>query len=91
MGLMTHKKDGERRSLKRSIAWLGFVALLLAFGTTAWKGKITSDMFITFPIGALIFYAPQLAVTLLQIWKGIFVPLTPQSAASKQQDFGGDV
>jgi hypothetical protein len=92
MGIVIYKDRTGRNSLKRVIAFLGFVFLSLAFGLMAWKGKITQQMFYTYPVGILLLYAPQLAITLLKIWKGQCVPAdTPPAAADKKADFGGDV
>lgn len=54
-------------SLKRTIAFLGMVCLCYKFVA---GGRWTDSVFFYFPLGLTILYAPQLAVTLLNIWKG---------------------
>lgn len=58
-------------SLKRTIAFFGFLFMSIAFNLAAFKGRISADMFITYPLGLIILYLPQLAVTMLKIWKGV--------------------
>ena len=58
-------------SLKRSIAFVGFIIMSVAFINASIFGRITGEMFLTYPIGLTILYIPQLAITLLRIWKEI--------------------
>lgn len=64
------KNDSCQNSLKRIIAFFGFLIMSIAFCIAAYKAKITAEMFITYPLGLVILYVPQLAITLLKIWKG---------------------
>mgnify|MGYP001564626353 CR=1 FL=1 len=57
-------------SLKRSIAFTGFIIMSVSFVSASIFGRITADMFVTFPLGLVILYVPQLAVTLLRVWRG---------------------
>ena len=63
-------KNGDKGySLKRSIAFMGFIIMSGAFINASIFGRITGEMFLTYPIGLTILYIPQLAVTLLRIWR----------------------
>lgn len=65
-------KNGDgKNSLKRSIAFFGFIILSWGFILTALHGRTQAIVFIYYPLGLVILYAPQLAITLLKIWKGI--------------------
>lgn len=64
------KNGSGQNSLKRSIAFFGFLFMSIAFCLAALKGKITAEMFLTYPLGLVILYVPALAITLLKIWKG---------------------
>lgn len=64
------RNGAGKASLKRCIAFFGFLIVSIAFILMGWHGKLSSDSFITYPIGLTILYAPQLSVTLLKIWKG---------------------
>ena len=68
--LLIIKNGGGQNSLKRIIAFFGFLFMSIAFCLAAFKGRITAEMFLTFPLGLVILYAPSLAVTLLKVWKG---------------------
>lgn len=72
MGLkltITKEKDGQR-SLKRSIAFFGSLIISGGFIMMSYRGKLTSETFLTYPLGLIILYLPSLAITLLKIWKG---------------------
>lgn len=64
------RNEQDRNSLKRIIAFFGFLIMSVAFSLAAYKGKITAEMFLTYPMGLVVLYAPSLAITLLKIWKG---------------------
>lgn len=64
------KNGGGQNSLKRIIAFFGFLFMSIAFCIASYKTKITAEMFITYPLGLVILYVPQLAINLLKIWKG---------------------
>lgn len=69
--LTLEDKDGEQRqSLKRIIAFSGFVIMSAAFCLTAYRGRIQAEAFLTYPLGLVILYVPQLAMNMLKIWKG---------------------
>lgn len=69
--MLTIIKNGNNKySLKRSIAFVGFIIMSIAFINASIISRITAEMFITYPLGLVILYAPQLAITLLKIWKG---------------------
>ncbi len=107
MGIVIYKDRTGRNSLKRVIAFIGLVIMSAVFCLAAYRGRITDGMFLTYPIGLAVLYAPQLAITLLKIWKGICEPQPPvwqpgkmerpepwpdpPAAGDKKQDFGGDV
>lgn len=63
--------DGNKYSLNRIIAFVGFLAMSGAFLLAAYQTRITAEMFVTYPLGLLILYVPRLAVVLLKIWKGV--------------------
>lgn len=92
MGVVIYKDKTGRNSLKRVIAFIGLLVISAAFCLAAYKGRITDNMFLTYPLGLVILYAPQLAVTLLKIWKGQCVPEHEGSPGKdRRQDFGGDI
>lgn len=94
MGIVIYKDKTGRNSLKRVIAFIGLVVLSTAFCLAAYRGRITDGMFLTYPIGLAVLYAPQLAITLLKIWKGVCEPqsgVRSQESGDRKQDFGGDV
>ncbi|MEK7075932.1 MAG: hypothetical protein AAB948_04030 [Patescibacteria group bacterium] len=64
------KNGGGQNSLKRMIAFFGFLILSGGFVLMAYKGKLGSETFLTYPLGLIILYVPQLAINLLKIWKG---------------------
>lgn len=49
----------------------GFIILCFGFLDMSNAGKLTADMFWTFPLGSTVFYFPRLAEKLLKLWKGI--------------------
>ena len=57
--------------LKRVIVGLAGIPMAFGFMKQAWHGALTSEMFLTFPLGIVILYSPQLAIHLLEIWKGM--------------------
>ena len=92
MGVVIYKDKTGRNSLKRVIAFIGLLVISAAFCLAAYKGRITDNMFLTYPLGLLILYAPQLAVTLLKIWKGQCEPAHHDpEARDRRQDLGGDI
>lgn len=70
MELRIIKNGNNQNSLKRTIAFFGFLIISVAFCMDAYKGRITAEMFLTYPLGLVILYAPALAIKLLEIWKG---------------------
>lgn len=64
-------KEGDSYSIKRIIAFVGFVIMSGVFCCQAYKGTVTAEAMVTYPLGVTILYAPQLSVTLLSLWKGI--------------------
>lgn len=68
--LLIIKNGGGQNSLKRIIAFFGFLILSGGFILMAYKGKLGSETFLTYPLGLVILYVPALAIKLLQIWKG---------------------
>lgn len=64
------KNGGGQNSLKRMIAFFGFLILSGGFVLMAYKGKLGSETFLTYPLGLIILYVPSLAIKLLEIWKG---------------------
>lgn len=68
--LLIIKNGGGKNSLKRTIAFFGAVILSGGFVLMAYKGKLGSETFLTYPLGLIILYVPQLAINLLKIWKG---------------------
>lgn len=70
LNITMEDRGNRQQSLKRIIAFFGFLFMSAAFCLAAFKGKISAEMFLTYPTGLIILYAPALAVTLLKIWKG---------------------
>ncbi len=70
MDLKLIKESGNQNSCKCIIAFFGFLIMSFAFCLASYQTKISDSMFITYPIGLIILYAPQLAINLLKIWKG---------------------
>lgn len=70
MELKIIKNGGGQNSLKRIIAFFGFLFMSIAFCIMAYKGKLGSETFLTYPLGTVLLYCPQLAINLLKIWKG---------------------
>lgn len=70
MELKIIKNGGGQNSLKRIIAFFGFLILSSGFILMAYKGKLGSETFLTYPLGLVILYVPSLAINLLKIWKG---------------------
>ncbi len=70
MDLKLIKEAGNQNSLKRIIAFFGFLIMSFAFCIASYQTKISSEMFITYPLGLIILYVPQLAINLLKIYKG---------------------
>lgn len=68
--LLIIKNGGGQNSLKRMIAFFGSLILSGGFVLMAYKGKLGSETFLTYPLGLVILYAPSLAIKLLEIWKG---------------------
>jgi hypothetical protein len=64
------KKILKAFRLKRFIVYAAGIPLMAGFLKQAFEGKLTHEMFITFPLGIVILYSPQLAIHLLTIWKG---------------------
>lgn len=89
MGLMIQKERATgRNSLKRIAFIIGGIALTIGFGFMGYKGKLTYQMFYAYPIGLVLLYAPQLAVTLLKIWKGVPDSTSPQAVSPAKE---GDI
>ena len=61
--------SSSQNSLKRIIAFFGFLILSGGFILMAYKGKLVWQMFLSFPAGAVLLYSPQLFKDLLLIWK----------------------
>jgi len=68
--LLIIKNGGGQNSLKRIIAFFGSIILSGGFVLMAYKGKLGSETFLTYPMGLIILYVPSLAIKLLEIWKG---------------------
>lgn len=64
------RNGSNKNSLKRVIAFFGFLILSGGFILMAYKGKLNSETFLTYPLGLIILYAPSLAIALLKIWRG---------------------
>jgi len=67
------KEGNGKNSLKRSIAFFGFLFMSFAFCLAAYKGSINAAMFITYPTGMLILYLPSLAIAILKIFKSNYI------------------
>lgn len=68
--ILRDKESGAPVSMKRSIALVGFIIMCVAFAVQSYRGGVTAEMFLTFPLGLIVLYVPQLAITLLKIWRG---------------------
>ena len=65
------KNARGQNSLKRVIAFFGFIALTVGFILMAKQGKLDANTFWTYPLGLTILYFPALAIKLFEIWKGV--------------------
>lgn len=67
------EQDGpnDGMSLKRLIAFTGFILLSIALVFDAVRdGRVAAEVYVTYPLGVTILYAPQLALQLIKAWKG---------------------
>lgn len=69
-GIKIIKNGGGQNSLKRIIAFFGFLIMSGGFILMGYKGKLASETFLTYPLGVIFLYFPQLAKDLLLIWRG---------------------
>ena len=67
---VTLNEQGNKHSLKRLIAFYGSIIISCGFCLVAYKGRLSAEMFLTYPMGLTILYAPQLAIELIRVWKG---------------------
>jgi len=65
------KNSKGQMSLHRNVAVWGSLILSAAFGMMAYRGKLSPEAFLTYPLGLLILNVPSLAIKLLKIWRGV--------------------
>lgn len=58
-------------SLSRSVALMTFVVLSFGFGVSAWKNPIGWEIYIAYPMGVTIAFAPQLFLRFLDGIRGM--------------------
>lgn len=73
MKLNITKNGNKQHSLKRVIAFIGLVICSFAFIKTAILGAVSAEMFLTYPLGLIILYVPQLAINMLKVYKGMSI------------------
>lgn len=56
--------------VRRGIVFLGFAMLSVGFAMQSFKGELTAESYVTYPLGVVVLYFPRLAEKLLTIWRG---------------------
>lgn len=56
--------------VRRGIVFVGFAMLSGGFALQSFKGELTAESYITYPLGVVVLYFPRLAEKLLKIWRG---------------------
>lgn len=59
-----------KKYIRRSIVLGGAVILSIGFLSQADRGRLTAEMFLTYPLGVIAFYFPRLFEKFLKVWKG---------------------
>ena len=56
--------------VRRGIVFVGFAMLSGGFALQSYRGELTAESYITYPLGVVVLYFPRLAEKLLKIWRG---------------------
>lgn len=55
--------------VRRGIVFMGFAMLSGGFAMQSFKGELTAESYITYPLGVVVLYFPRMAEKLLKIWR----------------------